>query len=206
MALRWLETSATRPKRHAPPERRGFGHYHQAHLEILTVRRMGGRARIRSIINIHPLTRALHTYPARTRTRTQPEHARRQYEMVLGDMLAKDTEWLEDTPLFGATHASFQDHPLTCEQERATRRVLCVLGYTCEVDYCPLLLDLVPLLVAAVPEAVAYAVVRNMHLHRPFYFGTGHRHFLAVMAAFRVRTRTRPIHPIHGPASKRPPI
>ena len=38
-ALRWLETSATRPKRHHAPERKAQrGHYHHAHLDILTVR------------------------------------------------------------------------------------------------------------------------------------------------------------------------
>lgn len=38
-ALRWLQTSATRPKRHLDPERpgRGSGRYYHAHLEILTV-------------------------------------------------------------------------------------------------------------------------------------------------------------------------
>ena len=38
-ALRWLEMSANRPKRHHAPERRKAlaHHYHQAHQEILTV-------------------------------------------------------------------------------------------------------------------------------------------------------------------------
>ena len=166
-ALRWLETSATRPKLYHAPERPGAGHYRHAHHEILT-----------------------------------PEHAQRQYTLVMQDLSKKDPEWLDDLPLFGAPAALFHDHPLTQEQEAASRRVLCVLGYTLEIDFCPLLLDLVPLLmvimapsqsssVSASPaaalraEAVVYAVVRNMHLHRPFYFGTGHRQFLATLAAFR---------------------
>lgn len=149
-ALRWLETSATRPKLYHAPERPGAGHYHHAHHEILT-----------------------------------PEHAQRQYTLVVGDLTKKDPEWLDDLPLFGAPAASLHDHPLTQEQEAASRRVLCVLGYTLEIDFCPLLLDLVPLLMTFLPEAIVYAVVRNMHLHRPFYFGTGHRQFLATLAAFR---------------------
>ncbi|KAM3573917.1 hypothetical protein VYU27_004116 [Nannochloropsis oceanica] len=166
-ALRWLETSATRPKLYHAPERLGAGHYHHAHHEILT-----------------------------------PDHAQRQYTLIMQDLSKKDPEWLDDLPLFGAPAASFHDHPLTREQEAASRRVLNVLGNTLEIDYCPLLLDLVPLLMvimetcesSSVPagsaaalraEAVVYAVVRNMHLHRPFYFGTGHHQFLATLAAFR---------------------
>lgn len=114
-----------------------------------------------------------------------PEKAHRQYMLVKDDFTKKDPEWQDDLPLFGAAAPSFHDHPLTREQEAASRRVLCVLGYTCEIDFCPLLLDLVPLLMVFLPEAVVYAVVHNMHLHRPFYFGIGHRYFLAVMAAFR---------------------
>ncbi len=113
------------------------------------------------------------------------EHAQRQYTLVMADLHKKDSEWLEDLPLFGAPAACFHDHPLTRAQEQAARRVLCVIGYCVEIDFCPLLLDLVPLLCTSLPEAVVYAVVRNMHLHRPFYFGTGHRQFLAVLAAFR---------------------
>lgn len=42
------------------------------------------------------------------------------------------------------------------------KRVLVVLGKMCEVDFCPLLVDLVALLSNLLPEAAVYTAVYHM--------------------------------------------
>ena len=111
--------------------------------------------------------------------------------MVVKDIIKQEgPDWLDDMPRFGGdtTVDPFHDHPMTPDQVMSAQRILSAIAHSMEIDFCPLLLDLVPILLMILPEAVVYGVIRNMHQHRPFYFGTSHRFFLAAMAAFRVRT------------------
>lgn len=48
-------------------------------------------------------------------------------------------------------------------QVESVKRVLVVLGKMCEVDFCPLLVDLVALLSNLLPEAAVYTAVYHMY-------------------------------------------
>lgn len=54
-------------------------------------------------------------------------------------------------------------------QVESVKRVLVVLGKMCEIDFCPLLVDLVAMLSNLLPEAAVYMAVYNMYVARVFF-------------------------------------
>ncbi|CAN0414972.1 unnamed protein product [Discosporangium mesarthrocarpum] len=72
-------------------------------------------------------------------------------------------------------------------QRAAARRLLVAIKHMQAVEWCPTLLDVVPLLLVYMPESCAYGVVDELWSERPLYFPVTRDAYLVWVATFRVR-------------------
>lgn len=71
-------------------------------------------------------------------------------------------------------------------QRAAARRLLVTIKHMLAVDWCPTLLDVVPMLLVYMPESCAYGVVEELWSERPLFFPVTKRVFDAWSATFKV--------------------
>ncbi|CAM9850918.1 unnamed protein product [Chrysoparadoxa australica] len=87
-------------------------------------------------------------------------------------------------PNFGG-ELRLQDHMLTFEGAAAVRKILTAVKHMLAVEWCPALLDIVPLLLVVMPEACVYNVVDDLWQERPLFFPVSSQEYLIWVATYR---------------------
>ena len=94
---------------------------------------------------------------------------------VFGTHVAKDIEIdARDVPWFGGPAGVANRHELTTEGERAVHRILCVLSKLFPISQCPMLPDLVAILLYYLPEPFILGVISSMMKRGSHYFFIGY--------------------------------
>eukprot|EP00903_Cladosiphon_okamuranus_P022524 g20721.t1 len=90
----------------------------------------------------------------------------------------------EEVPGYGS-EMRLEDHCISAEGRAAVRRLLVTIKHMQAIEWCPSLLDIVPVLLIYMPESCVYGVVDELWVMRPLFFPHSEGEFEAWAATFK---------------------